>query len=103
MFWKKKGEKKLSPKDILINQIDALTTPGQSLLYKLPEIYWTGLGGFIVIERNDKQTEKSKPFVAFTDEIKDGAPVGKKKRLWEFNVAREMASWIIERNGVLYP
>jgi hypothetical protein len=30
-------------------------------------------------------------------------PVGKKKRLWEFNMAREMASWIIERNGVLYP
>jgi len=103
MFWKKKnGEKKLSPKDIIINQIDALT-PGQGVLYKLPEIYWTGLGGFILIERNGQQTEKAKPFVAFTDEIKDGAPVGKKKRLWEFNMAREMASWIIERNGVLYP
>ncbi len=103
MFWKKKtGEKKLSPKDIIINQIDVLTE-GQSAVYKLPEIYWTGLGGFIVIERNSQKGEKSKPFVAFTDEIKDGAPVGKKKRLWEFNYAREMASWIIERGGVLYP
>ena len=100
MFWKKKGgEKKLSPKDIVINQIDALT-PGQCAMYKLPEIYWTGLGGFIVIERNAQQTEKSKPVVAFTDEIKEGKPVGKKKRLWEFNQAREMASWIIERNGI---
>lgn len=103
MFWKKnKGEKKLSPKDLIINQIDALTL-GQSLVYKLPEIYWTGLGGFIIIERNGHQTEKSKPFVAFTDEIKDGAPVGKKKRLWEFNYAREMASWVVERTGILYP
>lgn len=103
MFWKKKtGEKKLSPKDIIINQIDALTE-GQSVLYKLPEIYWSGLGGFIIIERNDQKSIKSKPFAAFADEIKDGTPVGKKKRLWEFNVAREMASWIIERNGVLYP
>lgn len=102
MFWKKKGEKKLSPKDILINQIDALTE-GQGVLYKLPEIYWTGLGGFIIIERNSQKDEKSKPFVAFTDEIKDGTPVGKKKRLWEFNYAREMASWILERGGVLYP
>ena len=103
MFWKKKtGEKKLSPKDIIINQIDALTE-GKCALYKLPEIYWTGLGGFILIERNSQKGEKSKPFVAFTDEIKDGAPVGKKKRLWEFNYAREMASWVIERNGVFYP
>jgi len=101
MFWKKKGEKKLSPKEIMMNQIDQLA-PGQSLVYKLPEIYWTGLGGFILIERNAQQTEKSKPFTAFSDEIKDGTPVGKKKKLWEFNQAKEMASWIMERNGVLY-
>jgi len=100
MFWKKKkGEKKLSPKEIIMRDLEQLAS-GNSLVYKMPEIYWTGLGGFVIIEANTKYGEpKQKKYLAFTDQIKDGQPVGKKRQLWSFDAPKDMASWLIERGG----
>jgi len=101
MFWKKKGEKKLSPKEIIANQIDQLAET-KSLSYKLPEVYWTGLGGFVYIETNPKFGEKKeRKYLSFTDTVVDGKPAGKRRQLWAFDSSREMAAWLIERGAEL--
>jgi len=101
MFWRKKSEepreKKISPKEAIINKIEQLT-PGQALRYKLPETYG---GGLAVIELNPQYPQKGKRYFMSTEELIDNKPSGKKRRLWDSDKPKELAAWIIDRNGVL--
>ena len=113
MFWKKKQTeakakeakpqkaKKLSPKEIMINQIEQLG-PGQNLTYRLAEFLWEGFGGFIVVELNPQYPQKGRRYIVSTDKIVDGKPAGQKTRLWDSNKPKDVASWILEKNGVLF-
>ena len=113
MFWKKKPAetkakvpkkpkaKKLSPKEIMINQIEQLS-PGQSLTYQLAERLWAGFAGFIIVELNPQYPQKGRRYIISTDKIVDGKPAGQKKRSWDSDKAKQVASWILEYQGVLF-
>jgi len=103
MFWRKKNaekpeEKKLSPKEVITNKIDQLTS-GQTLSYRLPETYG---GGLAVVELNAQYPQKGKRYVMSTEELIDNKPSGKRRRLWDSDKPKELAAWIIDRNGVLF-
>jgi len=113
MFWKKKQTeakamepkpqktKKLSPKEVMMNQIEQLS-PGQSLTYQLPEFLWEGFAGFVVVELNPQYPGKGRKYVVMTDKMADGKPAGQKTRFWDSNKPKDVASWILEKNGELF-
>ncbi len=100
MFWKKKTEepkeKKLSPKEIMMNQIEQLV-PGQALSYKLPQTFG---GGLAVVELNPRYPEKGKKYAMCTEELADNNPTGKRMPIWYSDKPKELATWILDRNGV---
>ena len=110
MFWKKKQTeakpvepkpqkaKKLSPKEIMMNQIEQLGA-GQSLSYRLPETFG---GGLAVVELNPQYPGRGKKYVLSTDAIVEGKPAGKRSRLWDSDKPKDLAGWILERNGELF-
>jgi len=110
MFWKKKQTgakateakpqkvKKLSPKDIIASKIEQLG-PGESVGYRLAEVYGDGLA---VVELNPQYPEMGKKYFLSLEEIVDGKPEGKRSRLSSSNKPKELASWILERSGKLY-
>lgn len=102
MFWKKKPAAggKLSQKDIIANQIEQLGL-GQSLGYKLPETFG---GGLAVIELNPRYpTEKrQKKYILSTEEIVDSKPAGKRRLLWDSDKPKELAAWVVDRQGELF-
>jgi hypothetical protein len=103
MFWKKKpaaGEPKAgdSPKDIITNQIEQLT-PGQTLSYRLPETYGDRLA---VIELNLQYLKKGqKKYILSLEELVDGKPTGKRRRFLDSNKPKDLAGWILDRDGEL--
>lgn len=110
MFWKKKQTEakateakpqkveKLSPKEIIGNQIEQLG-PGQSLSYKVPEVWG---GDFITVELNPQYPGKGKKYVLGTDKIVEGKPAGKRSRMWDSDKPKDIAGWIVERDGKLF-
>jgi len=97
MFWKK-GEKKLTPKDIMASKIEELG-PGQSLSYRLAEVYG---GGLAIVELNPDYPGKGKKYFLSLDKLVDDKPAGKRSRLWESNKPKDFGGWIIERGGQPY-
>ena len=114
MFWKKKPTeakpteakaevpqpkaKELSPKEIMINQIEQLS-PGQSISYRLPEIRG---GGLAVVELNPQYPKKGKKFIVSTDKIVEGKPAGKRLRLFDSDKPKDLAGWILGHGGELF-
>lgn len=104
MFGKKKPEEKkeLSPKEVKINQVAAQVeqlSPEGSLVYKLPEFYWAGFAGFCIVEQNP---DKGKKYVMSTDRIVDGKPAGRKSRVWASDKPKDVAGWIVDKQGELF-
>lgn len=108
MFWKKSKAnaavatrveatkaKKVTPKDLLIEQIDAIE-PGKEITYKLGEIY---VKPYISVVHN----AEGKKFTVYQDG-KDAAgnPSGKRGHFWDTNQAKDIAGWLIERDGTVY-
>ena len=87
--------KKASPRDLMMNEINAVEV-GKEITYKLGAIY---VKPYITIARN----ATGKRFVVYQDG-KDAAgnPAGKRGKFWDANEAKDIASWIIEREGTLY-
>lgn len=105
MFWKRRQPvaisleaKKLSPKEIIINRIEELG-PGQTVSYRLPEVYG---GGLAVVELNVQYPEKGKRYFLSLEKIVDGKPMGTRSRLWDSNKPKDLAGWILDRSGELY-
>jgi len=114
MFWRKKAAeagapatkagpsevkaKKLSPRDIMRQQIGQLTA-GDVLRYGLPETYG---GGLVIIEMNPKYPQKGRKYILSTEKLVDGKPTGKKSQLFDSNDPKGLANWVMERGGELF-
>ncbi len=103
MFWKKKEagapkkEKKLSPREIIIRRVEALE-PGQSISYKVLEIYGGGLG---IIELNPDFPEKGKKYYIYREGVVDD-PKGEKRLLVDTSKPKDIAGWVVDRGGVQF-
>lgn len=87
--------KKLSPRDIMVQQIEAVES-GKEISFKLGEIY---VKPYITVVRN----AQGKQFTVLQDG-KDaaGKPAGKRGKFWDCDHAKDIAGWIVEREGSLY-
>lgn len=118
MFWRKKepevkeqkvGEakvekpkKELHPREILRNKVTEEVnqlTPGQVIIYKLPEFYHSGFAAFLIFELNPSYPGKGKKYLMSTDHIADGKPAGKKNLVGDTNSPGQIADWITTREG----
>jgi len=90
----------LTPVHTTTNQIETMG-PGEKLTYQLAKVYWTGLGGFAIVERNSGHPGHGKKFVVYTDKSIDGKPGGRPGRLWASNKAKDVALWVVDKGGVL--
>ena len=82
----------------LTNEIEQLT-PGQRLVYKLPEFFWTSWGAFQIAQLNPDYPEKDKKkYIAYGDKMADGKPAGQKINVWKSNKAMDIANWIADSN-----
>lgn len=104
MFGRKKEPKvkEPSPREILMNQIaDEVQklAPGQSLIYKLPELYWSGFAAFLIAELNPSYPKKGRKYIMYTDKIVDGKPAGRRGSGWQTNNPRDYADWVVSRDG----
>ena len=103
MFGHKEGatvkEKTLSPKDLMAQQIDALEA-GKELVFRLGQIY---VKPFVTVVHSPEYPGKGKKFVAFQEGAgPDNKPGGKRGKFWETNNAKDIAGWILEREGHIY-
>lgn len=102
MFGKKKNEPEPSPRDAAMNrfalEVEQLTQ-GQSLIYKLPEFYWSGFAAFLMVDLNPSYPQKGRKYIMSTDGIADGKPAGLKKRLSDSNKPKDVADWVVQRKG----
>lgn len=105
---KEESNKKLSAKEIkeqntkrIISEVEQLT-PGQVLIYKVPE--YLGIMGsvFLAIEFNPSFPGKGKKYTLSTDKLVDAKPSGQRARFIESNKPAEYASWVIDRVGERY-
>jgi hypothetical protein len=91
--------KKLSVKDAMAQHIDAMES-GKELVFRLGEIY---VKPFITIAHNPDYPAKGKKYIAFQEGAgPDNKPGGKRGKFWETNNTKEIASWILDREGHPY-
>lgn len=106
-MWRRHAEGKreaptgLNPVRFTTGRIETME-PGERLTYQLGKVYWSGLGGFAIIERNSEYPRRGKKFLISTDRILDGKPSGRPSRLWTSNKAREVALWVLDKAGMPY-
>jgi len=92
-------EKKLSPKDMMAQKMEELET-GKELMFKLGQIY---VKPYITVLHNPEHPGKGKKFITYQDGVgSDGKPAGKRGQFWETDKSRDIASWIMEREGSIY-
>jgi len=99
---KKPKVKDPSPREILMNRIVGEVeqlAPGQSLIYKLPEFYWSRFAAFLIVELNPSHPERGKKYIMSTDKIADGKPAGEKNRVRDTNKPRDYADWVADKQN----
>ncbi len=108
MFWKKdKGSaaataatqppkaKKVTPRDQLMEKLNAIEA-GKEITYKLGPIYTKP---YITVAHNTE----GKKFTVYQDaKDESGKPMGKRGKVWDANEAKDIATWIVEREGTVY-
>lgn len=88
--------KKLSPRDTMAQQIDAIE-PGKELVFRLGQIY---VKPFITVMRNAEGGKKFTVLQEAADAA--GRPGGKRGKFWDSNNSKEIASWLLDREGQVY-
>ena len=73
--------------------------PGQSLTYRLAQIYHSGMGEFAVIERNQDVPDNGKKYIVSTDREENGSPKGQRIRRWDTNETKEVIGWLKDKNA----
>lgn len=91
-------EKPLSPRDIMASKIEQLSAK-ETLKYKLPEVYG---GELAVVEMNPQYPQKGRKYMLGTERVLDGKPTGKITNMLTTDQPRDIAKWIVERNGELF-
>ena len=108
MFGRKKEEGKVkepSPREVrerrIAEEIEKLF-PGQTLIYRVSELY-RGVASFYIVEANPDYPQKGKRLLISTDSMTDGGkPAGKKHFLGDSNKPKDVAGWIGDRDADLY-
>lgn len=95
---KKPKEKKLSPKDIVMGQIEMLE-PGHSLSYITKT--WSGTD-LMVVEANADYPGKGHKYLVSYEEIVDDKPSGKRQHIGDSDKVKQVTEWILSRKGELY-
>lgn len=90
--------KPLSKKDALALEIEHLE-PDRTLTYRLPDFY---NDPFIMVELNTAYPQKGRKYNVCQDKLSEGKPAGRKTKVWDSNKPREIAGWILEREGKPY-
>ncbi len=91
--------KKQSPKEALAAQIDAIES-GKEMVFRLGHIY---VKPFITVAHNSDYPGKGKKFIAFQESAgADNKPVGSRGKFYDTNNAKDIAGWLLEREGVIY-
>jgi hypothetical protein len=92
---KVKKEKPLSPKEIMARKFEQLEATG-SCTYRLSP----DRGGWLItVSINPQYPTKGKKYVMTVDRMTGGTPGKDKSVLFDSNHAKEMAEWIIDRQG----
>ncbi len=92
-----KEGKKLNPKDAMAQKIDAISGSSE-MVFKLGQIY---VKPFITVAINPETGKKK--FIVFQEAAgTDGKPSGKRGKFWETSKAKEIAGWVLEREGSVY-
>ncbi len=95
---KKPKEKKLSKKDIVIGQIEMLE-PGNSLSFLTKT--WSG-NDLMVVSINPAYPGKGHKYSVSYEELSEGKPSGKRQHIGDSDKAKQVADWILSRNGEPY-
>ncbi len=86
---------KASPRDLMIDEINAIEV-GKEITFRLGGVY---AKPYVTIIRN----AIGKRFVVYQDgQDAAGRPAGRRAKFWDANEAKDIASWILEREGTLY-
>lgn len=88
----KPKEKKLSPKEIMLKEVEVLTAE-QTLSFKLPEPRG---GGFLHIQLNPEYPTKGKKFLLYREDVKGGQPTGKKIHFLDFDKTERLANYLVD-------
>jgi len=91
---KKGAAKKLSMKDVIVNEMLQLV-PGQVVSRELEKTYG---GGLAIVELNPAYPGKGKKYSLFTDKLVDGKPAGKRTHFWDADKPKDIADWIDGRS-----
>lgn len=90
-----KKAKPKSPRDILMEKIDQLT-PGQLLMFRLPEMYGPEL---ILVEARKDFTGKGHRFAVIGSPPVDGKPGPTRNTIWETSKVKAIADWLVVRSA----
>jgi len=97
MFGKKKDTvRSVSPIDELTTRILALTND-QEIVHQLPEFYGNELA---IVSLNPEYQRGGKKYRILLERTIDGQPSGQRRTSWDSDKAKELAKWILERNGI---
>jgi len=88
--------RKLTQKEIM-SHIEQLS-PGESLSYRLPEIYGDQI---TMVVFNTAYPWRGSKYVLSMQTLENGKPVGEKGNVLESNEAKHIAAWLRERQGRL--
>lgn len=91
----REGTRKIDAEADVVNKLGS----GQSIVYKLPEYYWTTLGGFLIVEGNPDYPERGRKYNLSAVGIADGKPAANRRFLFDTNSARIMAEFVLDRDG----
>jgi hypothetical protein len=99
MLWMKKKKQNMemqaSPKERLVEQFEQLQS-GEEITFVLSETF----GGWLAtVFCNPEHPDKGKRFFLYTDARIDGQPAGKRRLLWSSNKSKDLAEWVLNRNG----
>jgi hypothetical protein len=108
MLWKRKKDgsaatsdqppkvKKVSRKDVAAQEIERIA-PNEQAAYRLGKIF---VKPYVIVVRNPEYPGKGKKFTVLQDGMDEsGNPTNKPSKLWDTNDAKEIAGWILERDG----
>lgn len=84
-----------SPKEVLTNKVVALVA-GEAVTYHFDKTFG---GALVHVELNPKYPNKGHKYTVALEKIEAGKPKGAKSVLWDSNNPKEIASWILERDG----
>jgi len=92
--------KKASPKDLIAEELEQIA-PAQKVNFQLGKTY---IKPFISVVRNPGYPEKGKKYSVLQDGVDEtGKQANNPGRVWDTNNPREIASWLVDREGTKLP